>query len=314
MATPGPDRDPEGDPSSLAAQLAELANRPVGDRWIDRARSRAIAWAERATSWGPFKPVAELGWRTARRDASVGGSVLAAALAYRIFIWLLPLTLVLVLGVGWFADASGVLGDAGVGGYVASSVSAAAENVRGWARVTGVVAGLLVLLYETYALLRGMRAVTAIAWRLPVRPTPRPSRDTLLFFGWVVAFSIAGSSGAAVRKQLEFPADVVAWIGTFLLLSALYLALAWWLLPHTAERPRELVPGALVVGAAVILIGLFNSIFLFPWLAQRQETYGVLGVAAGLLFSFFLIGRTVELSASLNGVLADRRQERRLAR
>jgi hypothetical protein len=33
----------------------------------------------------------------------------------------------------------------------------------------------------------------------------------------------------------------------------------------------------------------------------------VLGVAAGLLFGFFLIGRTIELSASLNAVLAKRR-------
>jgi hypothetical protein len=49
---------------------------------------------------------------------------------------------------------------------------------------------------------------------------------------------------------------------------------------------KELVPGALLVGAALIFIGLFNSLVLFPWLSQKQATYGVLGVAAGLLFSF----------------------------
>ena len=57
-------------------------------------------------------------------------------------------------------------------------------------------------------------------------------------------------------------------------------------------------------------IGLFNSLVLFPWLAEREETYGVLGVAAGLLFGFFLVGRTMELAAALNATLAEERRRR----
>jgi uncharacterized BrkB/YihY/UPF0761 family membrane protein len=307
--------EPEPDaPESLAAQLAELQARPIGDRRIDRARARSLELAERATTWGPMRPAAEIGWLTLRRDAAIGGSVLAAALAYRIFIWLLPLALVLVLGLGWAANSSTVLDESGLGGYVAQSVATAAENVSGWARLAGLFIGCFVLLYETYALLRAMRAVTAIAWRLPVRPTSRPGRDTMLFLVWVLAFTMAASGGSAIRRQLAFPVDVVAWIASYVLLSALFVALAWWLLPHAAEHLRELVPGGLLVGAAVILIGLFNWLVLFPWLSQKEETYGVLGVAAGLLFGFFLIGRTVELAASLNAVLSERRQARRLAR
>ena len=73
------------------------------------------------------------------------------------------------------------------------------------------------------------------------------------------------------------------------------------------------MPGALVVGFGVGAIGLVNTLVLFPWLAERQETYGVLGVAAGLLFGFFLIGRTMELAAALNATL-DEERRRRLAR
>lgn len=312
MASPPP-RDPDAY-ESLAAQLAELANRPVGDGRLERARARAIASAQRATSSGPLKGVAEIAWRTARRDAAVGGSVLAAALAYRIFIWLLPLALVLVLSVGWLANSSSVLNDAGVGGYFARSVATAAENVNGWARVTGLAVGCVVLVFETFALLRALRAVTAIAWRQPVRRTTHPGRDTLLFLVWVLAFTAAASGGSAIRRKLEFPLDVVAWVGSFVLLSALFVALAWTLLPHAATHWRELVPGGLLVGGAVLLIGLFNWLVLYPWLSQKEETYGVLGVAAGLLFGFFLIGRTMELAASLNAVLAEQRSQRRLAR
>ena len=97
----------ERETSSLAAQLAELASRPTGDTRIDRGRARAIELAHRATTWGPFEPVAEIGWRTLRRDASIGGSVLGAALAYRIFIWLLPFALALVLGLALDRRADG---------------------------------------------------------------------------------------------------------------------------------------------------------------------------------------------------------------
>ena len=87
----------EDETSSLAAQLAELSNLPVADTRIGRVRARAIALAHRATTWGPLEPIAEVGWRTLRRDASIGGSVLGAALAYRIFVWLLPFALALIL-------------------------------------------------------------------------------------------------------------------------------------------------------------------------------------------------------------------------
>ena len=97
-------------------------------------------------------------------------------------------------------------------------------------------------------------------------------------------------------------------------LPLLWLLLSWFLLPHGAERWAELVPGALVVGLGVAAISLFNALVLFPWLIERQETYGVLGVAAGLLFGFFLIGRTMELAAALNAVLKEQHDVRTLAR
>lgn len=304
MSVNEPDSDP---PDSLRAQLAELKAQPLGDTRVGRLHTRFLANAERATTWGPLAPVAEISWQTARRDAAIGGSVLAAALAYRIFIWMLPLALVIVLGLGWVADSSSALNEAGLSGYIAGSVASASENVSGWARVAGLVVGILVLLYETYALLRAIRAVTSIAWGLPVRRSRSPARDTIAFLVGVIGFTIAATWGAAIRRQLDFPIDMIAWVVSWALLTAMFLAFAWWLLPHAASHWTQVAPGAALVGLAVILIGLFNWLILYPWLSQKEETYGVLGVAAGLLFGFFLIGRTVELSASLNAVLAKRR-------
>jgi uncharacterized BrkB/YihY/UPF0761 family membrane protein len=76
----------------------------------------------------------------------------------------------------------------------------------------------------------------------------------------------------------------------------------------------DLVPGALVVGTAMTLTSLFNALLLFPWLSRQEETYGALGIAAGLLFTFFLIGRAIEFAAALNAVLTEQRHANTLAR
>lgn len=312
-------REPEREtPESLAELLFELTNRPVGDRRSDRIRARTVAFAERATSSGRTKPIAEIGWLAARRDAAVGGTVLAGALAYRIFIWLLPLALVLVLGLGLLAgstsDAATVLGDAGITGFLAKSVSTAAEDTKGWALVTGIVVSLVVLLYQSYALLRATRAVTALAWRLPVRPPASPLRATLLFLGWMLAFTVSAASLTALRANLDQPAELLTVVGSYVVLPPFWVALSWWLLPHSAGHWTHLVPGGLVVGTAMTLTSLFNALLLFPWLSRQEETYGALGIAAGLLFTFFLIGRAIELAAALNAVLNEQRQARTLAR
>jgi uncharacterized BrkB/YihY/UPF0761 family membrane protein len=314
-----PANEPVESERTLAAQLAELASFPPADTRVARLRARLIDAAQRATTWGPLGPIAEIGWRTLRRDAAIGGSVLGAALAYRIFIWLLPFALVVVLTLAVVVDrtdgdVSELVDDAGLTGFIASSVADAAAGTHGWAVVTALVAALVVLAYQTSALLRAVRAVTALAWGIPVTRVPRPARSTSLFLAWLVAFLVASGSAAPIRRGLVFPLDLVANLVAYAVgLPLLWLLLSWFLLPHRAAAPVELVPGALVVGLGVGAIGLFNTLILFPWLSEREETYGVLGVAAGLLFGFFLIGRTMELAAALNATLAEDRR-RRLAR
>ena len=311
-----PDDDGPAEPSSLAAQLAELSARPAGDGRVERARARALAFAHRTTTWGPLAPIAEVGWRTMRRDASIGGSVLGAALAYRIFIWLLPFALALILMLTLIAghDKSSIanlLDNAGLTGFIAKSVNEATDGTRGWAVVSALVATLFVLAYQSSALLRSIRAVTALAWRLPVGRVPKPTRSTLLFLVWLLAFMAVAASAAPIRHALGFPLDLfVNLIAYSAGLPLLWLLLSWFLLPHGAARWSELVPGAIGVGIGVGAISLFNALILFPWLTEREETYGVLGIAAGLLFGFFLIGRTVELSAALNATLAEERRRR----
>src|SRR4029453_9384419 len=138
-------------------------------------------------------------------DASIGGSVLGAALAYRIFIWLLPFALTLLLGPALLPGRSpgsnpALVRHAGITGFVATSVAEAADGTSGWTLVTGLVVAVFVLLYQTSALLRAIRATTAPAGGLPGPRGPSPSRSGLLFLAWLVAFLALGASAAPVRR------------------------------------------------------------------------------------------------------------------
>src|SRR6185436_11288322 len=92
------------------------------------------------------------------RDKQVGGGIMAGALAYRFFIWLLPLALVLVGGLGLTSDAASRSPESaarslGLAGLVTSSVANAANSPAHW---YAFLIGLPVLVWATRGLLRAL--------------------------------------------------------------------------------------------------------------------------------------------------------------
>ena len=78
-------------------------------------------------------------------------------------------------------------------------------------------------------------------------------------------------------------------------------------LPHRDVRWPALVPGALVFGAGLLFVNVFNVYITTRLVEGRANTYGALGIAAALLFSLVLVGRLMVVSAELNASLDDRR-------
>jgi hypothetical protein len=79
------------------------------------------------------QPSVDAAFEVLGRDAEVGGGIMAGALAYRLFIWLLPLALVVIAGLGYAADAESVqpkdaARSLGLAGIASSSVSSAAKS------------------------------------------------------------------------------------------------------------------------------------------------------------------------------------------
>lgn len=290
--------------------LGDLAGRPDEGTRLSRMRARAVATAERATTWGPLAPFAELGWRVYRRDQSIAGSVLASALAYRLFIWVLPLMLVLVGGLGLArpgeGEAAAALDDAGLGSVVAQSVGDAADATSLWARIALVIGGSMVLIYETYVLLRALRAASAFAWRIPVSPIRRPVHHTLILLALILGSFAAGSFTRAIADAVGPPLGWVVGVAVLVLWPAAFIVLSVVLLPG----PRGIVahlPGAALFTVLMAGIHLFNVLILIPWIARKQETYGALGLAAGVLLALFVAARALIASAALNAVVQEDR-------
>lgn len=294
----------DDDPTFLS-YLGELSNQPLGDSRIDRIRARALRTAERATTWGPMGPVVEIGWRVWRRDREIAGSALAAALAYRIFIWLLPLSLVIVAGLGAGAQstANEAISEAGITGYVARSVSETTHSTSTFARITLIVTGTLVFLYETYVLLRTLRAISAFSWRIPVQPLHRPARLIGVFLGTALVVVIVLTLTGKLSGVVPFPGGLLIGIASLLVVPAFFVIMSWQLLPSRTTEWTAFIPGAVLLYVSYAVVHLVATLVIVPWVAHKQATYGVLGLAAGVLFLMFVFGRVIELAFSLNATL-----------
>jgi uncharacterized BrkB/YihY/UPF0761 family membrane protein len=302
-----PDRDPR-DPDRGSPPLdlePTIAGRIAG--WLERGRllrSRVEAARE-------GNAAVDVGFIVVERDSSIGGGLLAGALAYRLFILLLPSALLFVSGLGLYASAvdekpGKVAREAGLHGLIASQVASSASSGARWLVFIVMVPAVL---YALFKLVRAVAIVHSIVWSgsgRGVRITPK-------------AVAVAGA--AFLLNVVS--AAAVGWIrrhDQFGALSALavYLALVGgaWLalslqLPHANVRWQGLIPGSLVFGAGVLLVNVFNVYVTTRLLEDRANTYGALGIATALLFSLVLVGRVIIVSAELNATLAERRSLRR---
>jgi uncharacterized BrkB/YihY/UPF0761 family membrane protein len=281
---------------------------------VERTRLRVAAFQERAKRMAERAEVersrhssVDAVFEVVDRDVEVGGGIIAGAIAYRLFIWMLPFALVLIGGLGVASKAGSgspqhTARSFGLAGLVSNSVASAAKGSSRW---YALVVGIPVLFYATRSVLRTLIGTHRFAWA-DIRGTrPRPTaRATALFLGLVLCLFVVAALAAAVRARS---------LGFGLLLSLL-LILPYgglWLLisirlPHLDAGWPALLPGALVFGAGIELIQIAAAYVIAPMALSKQGTYGALGIAAALLLGLFFIGRLMVGAAVFNATLWER--------
>jgi uncharacterized BrkB/YihY/UPF0761 family membrane protein len=271
-------------------------------RWTERARilrGRVEDARER-------HPSIDLCFKLVERDSTVGGGLLAGALAYRLFVVLLPAAVLLVSGIGVYAGAvdrtpAAVAKEAGLTGLVAAQVAEAASSNARWLIFLAMVPTLLYAIAKLY---RSIVLVFAIVWEGSGRGV-RISRKGLGLFIAAMAFHFAAVELVGwVRRN-----DQYVGLGTLLVYVGL-VGGAWLVvstqLPHGDAGWRALVPGAALFGIGLLCVNVFNVYVTTRLVEGRADTYGALGVATALLFSLVLVGRLMVASAVLNASLYER--------
>jgi len=276
------------------------------DKWLQRGRDandRIQAARARHASL-------DVGLTVVERDSEIGGALLAGALAYRLFVLLLPTALLLVSGLGLYAGASDqstaqVAREAGLSGLIAKEVAASASG-----RGRGLVFILMIpaVLYATATLYRALGKVYALVWQRSARGVPVTRRGgTILLLA--VAFQFAAVEIVSWIRRHDQLGGVAALAAYVVLVGGVWLVVSTEL-PHRDARWPALIPGSVLFGLGLLLVSVFNVYVTTRLVEGRADTYGALGIATALLFSLVLVGRVMILSAEVNALLDERRRRR----
>jgi len=264
-----------------------------------RLRGRVLAAAER-------HPWLDVALAVGRRDIEVGGTLLAGALGFRLFIWLLPCFLLMTAAAGFGETADRTpeeltreLGMSPLTANMLGQVGAQAEHGR---YVTAIV-GLVLLAWAGGALGRALDRVHERVWRRRGDRGARPALARSARYNGVlilvVVLNIVGPVLVAVTGQSP---------GLFSVLSLVCQVLLGIVLlsPRWPPSWRTAWPGAVLVALGLEGLHLVAVLYLPGKLARASELYGSLGVAAAVLVWLALMARLLVLGQVLNAVLAER--------
>jgi uncharacterized BrkB/YihY/UPF0761 family membrane protein len=251
-------------------------------------------------------PVVGLVAGLARRDGEVAGSMMGSAIAFRLFLFFIPLLLLLV-GLAGFAtghvEADRLAHDAAITGGLGEQMRQAfSQSGRGPWVVTAL--GLIGLVTAGRSLSSVLLAAASNAWRLPI---VRKSSVR-------VAGSIAGlACGMGLVSLLvnRARADLGLGVATLSFLPAfgVYVT-AWllisWLLPRGTDDPGALLPGAIFLAGVLTAMHAVSEFYLPDRFDRASQLYGAIGATVVTLGWFFILGRAIVVSMELNPVVYER--------
>jgi uncharacterized BrkB/YihY/UPF0761 family membrane protein len=298
----------------------ESGTPPTGDSPGNRSRrSRRWSISTMMANSGDRVVAARGRWRSVdaaflavKHDAEVGGGVLAGAMAFRLFLFVVPLVFFLVALFGFGAEVVGqspveLARHAGAGGLIAAEAAKEASQSRTDRIATIVVAGVTTALGALTAL-KVLRIVHGLVWAVPVPKMAHPWRATLVFTlvaaAALLVSALIGDMGSG-SPGLGIPSEV------------LYVVLAfgvWLIISRHMPRPGDaswaaLLPGAVLLALGTEIVHVVTVYWIAGLLSHKTATYGAIGIALTLLLWAYLVGRLIIASVVLNAGVRLRRHE-----
>jgi len=254
----------------------------------------------------------DAGFLVQELDTRVGGGILAGALAFRIFLFMVPVVYVIFTALGLVSRAMGhdpaqLAKHAGITGILAGTVVKVADQST-WTLVTLILGAVVTMFITAGSLLKALYVVHWLIWRVP-RLMPAGLVPRLALIG----FSLLASALGIAVNDVRNASGAAGAVATFLLVSGLSFAGWWWVswkLPRAPVPARALIPGAVLMAVGVDVLQLLTTYWIGPLVARKTSTYGAIGVALAVLLWVYLLGRIMVGSAGLNAALWYRRDTR----
>jgi uncharacterized BrkB/YihY/UPF0761 family membrane protein len=283
------------DPSALAGLLARSKDR------VSTEQARVAAWLEANDD----RPLLDVGLRIYERDRESAGTVVGSALAFRLFLFFVPLLLFVVGVLGFvaslFEDVEAA--DAGITGGLAEQINTALEqpNTTRW---LATLFGLVGMMWAGRALSKGMVSASCLAWRLPVRPKASV-RVIGAVVGLMAGIGLVASVIGRIRTELGLAVTGVSFLVAFAIYGLAWVVLTM-LLPRATNDPGALLPGAVVVSSTLVGMQAVSQLYLPDKFSRASELYGTIGTTIVTLGWFFILGRAIVLSMAVNAVIYER--------
>jgi uncharacterized BrkB/YihY/UPF0761 family membrane protein len=315
--TPDPPEPPEApEPSELDDQITRSRMERLK---LEQAKvvGRLEGYRKQLEAKRPSSRVVDSMLGAFEKDVAAGGGVLAGAVAFRVFLFMIPYVflLVVIFGLGASAtdeDPGHLAREAGIGGLAGKAFSSIGDLSTGQ-RIVSFFVATFALLLATRALIKVLRIVHALVWRTNAGKPPSMMRAAgvlvLVVTGALVVIGLIG--------QLREHSFLLGLVGTLLFLAipcAIWIGVSWFM-PHAPDVPwTAFIPGAVVFGVGMEVLHLVTVYWISRQIESKTDTYGAIGFALALLLWAYLLGRLITTAAVVNETLWTRDQERRRAR
>jgi uncharacterized BrkB/YihY/UPF0761 family membrane protein len=252
------------------------------------------------------QPVIDVTLRTYRRDREVAGTVVGSAIAFRLFLFFVPLLLFLVGLAGFLADwvdADDVNDQAGLTGGIAEQIRSAFEQ-PGTTRWVALLLALFGIVTTGRTLSKVMVASSSLAWRLP--PTTKASVKVVGgLIGLIAGIGLLAALVTRVRAEFGVALTGVSFIAVFVGYVLGWMAVSV-LLPRASSDPGVLLPGAVLVGATLTGMQVVSQVYLPDKIGRASEFSGAIGTTIVTLGWFFIAGRAIVVAMCLDAVIHER--------
>ena len=245
------------------------------------------------------RPMVDVAVRFYRRDRESAGTVVGSAVAFRLFLFFVPLLLFFVGILGFVAnwvDNDDVREGTGITGSLATQINSALNQPTS-TRWIAIGVGLLGIVTTGRALSKVLVSASCLAWRLPVQTKASP-KVVGGIMGLIVSIGLIALIVNRVRAELGVGVASISFLAAF----ALYVV-AWMILhamlPRGTNDPGALLPGAVLMGATLAAMQAISQLYLPDRFGRASALYGAIGTTVVTLGWFFFIGRAFVARAGI---------------